>query len=76
MTKPCFFFFLSVVGEKERTNDTVNVRTRDNKVHGEYSIADVISKFEELAATRVINSEDWGKKEDGEAAAAEAEKKE
>ena len=51
------------MGEKERTNDTVNVRTRDNKVHGEYSIEDVIKKFQELAQTRIINSEDWAKKE-------------
>lgn len=62
------------MGEKERSNDTVNVRTRDNKVHGEYYIDDVIAKFQELAQTRIINSEDWAKK-DADASAAPAEKK-
>ena len=48
----------TVVGEKEKTNDTVNVRTRDNKVHGERSVDDVIAKFKELASKRILNSEE------------------
>lgn len=39
------FNFILVVGEKERTSGTVNVRTRDNKVHGEYSIQNFIEKL-------------------------------
>ena len=48
----------SVVGEKEQSNVTVNVRTRDNKVHGEKSVSDVIAKFQELAANRILKSEE------------------
>ncbi|XP_059082256.1 threonine--tRNA ligase 1, cytoplasmic-like isoform X1 [Tigriopus californicus] len=52
--------FIFVLGEKERSNQTVNVRTRDNKVHGEFTILDVITKFRELSESRVLNSEEWG----------------
>lgn len=50
--------FILVVGEREQTSGTVNVRTRDNKVHGEHSIDRVIEKFSELTKNRVLNSED------------------
>lgn len=56
----CFF---SVVGEKERSNNTVNVRTRDNKVHGEFKVEAVAEKFKSLAESRVLNSEEWGEDE-------------
>ncbi len=49
---------VTVVGEKEKTNETVNVRTRDNKVHGEKSLEGVIEKFRELDQNRVLNSEE------------------
>ena len=49
-----------VVGEKEQSNGTVNVRTRDNKQHGEFSVADVLDKFRVLAAERVLKSEEHG----------------
>ncbi|PIK34509.1 putative Threonyl-tRNA synthetase, cytoplasmic [Apostichopus japonicus] len=52
------FNFILVVGEKEKTNDTVNVRTRDNLVHGERSIAEVIQRFTELNEKRIIQSEE------------------
>ncbi|XP_038077791.1 threonine--tRNA ligase 1, cytoplasmic-like isoform X2 [Patiria miniata] len=52
------FNFIFVVGEKEQTNKTVNVRTRDNKVHGEHGLDAVIARFQELQNTRAINSED------------------
>ncbi|KAL3288603.1 hypothetical protein HHI36_003040 [Cryptolaemus montrouzieri] len=42
------FNFILVVGEKERSNGTANVRTRANVVHGEASISDVIEKFKNL----------------------------
>lgn len=50
--------FIFVVGEKEKTNNTVNVRTRDNKVHGEHSVPDVIQKLQVLKQNRVQNWED------------------
>ncbi|XP_022109514.1 threonine--tRNA ligase, cytoplasmic-like isoform X3 [Acanthaster planci] len=52
------FNFIFVVGEKEMTNKTVNVRTRDNKVHGEHSLDAVIARFQALKETRALNSED------------------
>lgn len=50
--------YIFVVGEKEVTANTVNVRTRDNKVHGEHTVADVITRFQKLKSNRSINSED------------------
>uniref|UniRef100_A0A182QRI4 threonine--tRNA ligase n=1 Tax=Anopheles farauti TaxID=69004 RepID=A0A182QRI4_9DIPT len=42
------FNFILVVGEKERSSETVNVRTRDNKVHGEVSVDDLLTKLSKL----------------------------
>ncbi|XP_049284736.1 threonine--tRNA ligase 1, cytoplasmic isoform X2 [Anopheles funestus] len=42
------FNFILVVGEKERSSETVNVRTRDNKVHGEVSVDDLVTKLSKL----------------------------
>jgi len=50
--------FILVVGEKEQTNGTVNIRTRDNKVLGEHSIDKVIERFRYLSKERVLLSED------------------
>merc|ERR1712141_826891 len=50
--------FILVVGEKEKENKTVNVRTRDNKQHGEFSIDVVLPKFQKLSSERVLNSEE------------------
>eukprot|EP00096_Caligus_rogercresseyi_P015157 TRINITY_DN759_c0_g1_i3.p1 TRINITY_DN759_c0_g1~~TRINITY_DN759_c0_g1_i3.p1 ORF type:complete len:735 (+),score=235.04 TRINITY_DN759_c0_g1_i3:157-2361(+) len=52
--------FIFVVGEKERSNSTVNIRTRDNKIHGEKSILEVIEKFNVLSKERTLNSETFG----------------
>jgi len=46
-----------VVGEREKTARTVNVRTRDNKVHGEFSIDEVVAKFQNLQNTRTISED-------------------
>ena len=46
-------FFYSVVGQNEVANRTVNVRTRDNKVHGEFTLEAVLDKFQELAEQEV-----------------------
>merc|ERR1712088_1301324 len=51
--------FIFVVGEKERENGTVNIRTRDNKVHGEKSIDQVKELFKELSEKRILNSEEY-----------------
>uniref|UniRef100_A0A8W8HNV3 threonine--tRNA ligase n=1 Tax=Magallana gigas TaxID=29159 RepID=A0A8W8HNV3_MAGGI len=52
------FNFILVVGEKELENKTANVRTRCTKVHGEHSIADIITKFSKFKATRCLDAED------------------
>jgi threonyl-tRNA synthetase len=48
---------VAVVGEKEQNGGTVNVRTRDNVVHGEFSIEAVMRKFQSLKNERSLNSE-------------------
>ncbi|CAN7947481.1 unnamed protein product, partial [Ixodes hexagonus] len=50
--------FILVVGEREKTSRTVNVRTRDNKVHGEFSVPDVIERFSRLKREFVPDSEE------------------
>lgn len=47
-----------VVGEKEKASNTVNVRTRDNKVHGECSVEECIKRLTELKASRSRNAEE------------------
>uniref|UniRef100_A0A674ATU9 threonine--tRNA ligase n=1 Tax=Salmo trutta TaxID=8032 RepID=A0A674ATU9_SALTR len=37
--------FILVVGEKEKLTNSVNVRTRDNKVHGELSVSEVLARL-------------------------------
>ena len=46
-----------VAGRKEVENRTVNVRTRDNTVHGEYSLDEVIERCRELVENRGLNSD-------------------
>jgi len=62
------FNFIFVVGEKEMSNKTVNVRTRDNKVHGEFTLDAVLDKFNTLRDDRILKSEEfgWGPKEESE----------
>ncbi|XP_053181637.1 threonine--tRNA ligase 1, cytoplasmic [Scomber japonicus] len=50
--------FILVVGEKEKTSNTVNVRTRDNKVHGERSVEECIQRLKELKSSRSRNAEE------------------
>lgn len=50
--------FILVVGEKERANNAVNVRTRDNKIHGEISLASAIDKLKNLKESRTLNAEE------------------
>lgn len=53
-----FVFFLAVVGEKEKLTNSVNVRTRDNKVHGELSVAEVLARLTLLKDSRCRNAEE------------------
>ncbi|XP_069136771.1 threonine--tRNA ligase 1, cytoplasmic-like [Argopecten irradians] len=50
--------FILVVGEKEVTNKTANVRTRDNKVHGEHTIDDIVTRFQALKTSQCIDAEE------------------
>lgn len=50
--------FILVVGEKEKTSNTVNVRTRDNKVHGERTVEECIERLKQLKTTRSRNAEE------------------
>lgn len=40
------FNYILVVGKKERDSNTVNVRTRDNLVHGTKSVDDLVQEWE------------------------------
>lgn len=50
--------FILVVGEKEQQNGTVNVRTRDNKVHGEHTITHVQERFKYFVDSKTIDAEE------------------
>uniref|UniRef100_H0XAZ1 threonine--tRNA ligase n=1 Tax=Otolemur garnettii TaxID=30611 RepID=H0XAZ1_OTOGA len=50
--------FILVVGEKEKINNAVNVRTRDNKIHGEISVISAIDKLKNLKKSRTLNAEE------------------
>ncbi|XP_006874592.1 PREDICTED: probable threonine--tRNA ligase 2, cytoplasmic isoform X2 [Chrysochloris asiatica] len=50
--------FILVVGEKEKTNHAVNVRTRDNKIHGEISVTSAMDKLKHLKNSRALNVEE------------------
>uniref|UniRef100_A0AAR5PUG6 threonine--tRNA ligase n=1 Tax=Dendroctonus ponderosae TaxID=77166 RepID=A0AAR5PUG6_DENPD len=45
------FNFILVVGDKEKSSNTVNVRTRDNVVHGEISVSGLVEKLIHLKDT-------------------------
>lgn len=47
-----------MVGEKEKMTNGVNVRTRDNKVHGELSVAEVMARLTLLKQSRCPNAEE------------------
>lgn len=49
--------FILVVGEKEKNSNTVNVRTRDNVVHGELSLSTLVEKLTVLKNTRASNND-------------------
>ena len=47
--------FILVAGKQEALDGTVNVRTRDNQVHGERSLAKLLEEFADLRDSRVID---------------------
>ncbi|XP_029663792.1 threonine--tRNA ligase, cytoplasmic isoform X2 [Formica exsecta] len=51
------FNFILVVGEKERNAGTVNIRTRDNVVHGEMAVEELITKLKIMKETRDLSGE-------------------
>ncbi|GCB76470.1 threonine--tRNA ligase 1, cytoplasmic [Scyliorhinus torazame] len=50
--------FILVVGEKEKSSETVNVRTRDNKVHGERTITETIQRLLQHKKSRSKHAEE------------------
>nr|4HWT_A Chain A, Threonine--tRNA ligase, cytoplasmic [Homo sapiens]4HWT_B Chain B, Threonine--tRNA ligase, cytoplasmic [Homo sapiens] len=50
--------FILVVGEKEKISGTVNIRTRDNKVHGERTISETIERLQQLKEFRSKQAEE------------------
>lgn len=48
----------TVVGQKEQSQRTVNVRTRDNRRLGERELLATMQRLLELQASRVPNAED------------------
>lgn len=68
--------YILVVGQQEQKERTVNVRTRDNVVHGMYHLDDVLQILQEERSSRALSSKFHEKKgqrlDDGGAAAAAA----
>lgn len=50
--------FVVVVGEKEKSGGTVNIRTRDNKVHGERTVGETIERLQQLKRFRSKQAEE------------------
>ncbi|KAG8131195.1 hypothetical protein E2320_017950, partial [Naja naja] len=50
--------FILVVGEKEKACGTVNIRTRDNKIHGERTVPETVERLLQLKRDRSKNAEE------------------
>lgn len=50
--------FILVCGQKEVDSGTINVRTRDNKVHGEFTLEQLIGRFDHLRKNYSLNAEE------------------
>uniref|UniRef100_A0A8C9DS59 Threonine--tRNA ligase, mitochondrial n=1 Tax=Prolemur simus TaxID=1328070 RepID=A0A8C9DS59_PROSS len=50
--------FQFVVGQKEQSKRTVNIRTRDNRQLGEWALTDAVQRLVELQNARVPNAEE------------------
>ncbi|GAB0094486.1 Threonyl-tRNA synthetase [Sergentomyia squamirostris] len=53
------FNFILVVGEKEKSSNTVNIRTRDNKVHGELSVDELIVKLKRIQDEFIVGEDNF-----------------
>uniref|UniRef100_A0A914HFJ7 threonine--tRNA ligase n=1 Tax=Globodera rostochiensis TaxID=31243 RepID=A0A914HFJ7_GLORO len=51
------FNFILVIGQQEKNNGTVNVRTRDNQVRGEIAVEALIHKFKQFRDTFAQDTE-------------------
>lgn len=51
--------FILVVGEKEISTNTVNVRTRDGTIHGEISVDDLIERLNKLRDNFGLNDNEF-----------------
>ena len=49
--------YILVVGKTEQENGTVNVRSRDNQILGEFSVADLIERFKKLQESKTNSNE-------------------
>jgi hypothetical protein len=49
VTLICRYNYILVVGEEERSSNTVNSRTRDNVVHGTKTLDEIIAEFKVMA---------------------------
>ena len=47
--------YILVVGAQEEKDGTVNVRTRDNAVHGTKTVDDLLAEFKKLADEHVLD---------------------
>ena len=65
--------YILVVGEGEKTNRTVNVRTRDNVVHGEVKLEELMTVLNEERSTKSLTCMFGVEKSAAAAAAKEAE---
>lgn len=50
--------YVLVVGEKEKASGTVNIRTRDNKVHGERTVEETMARLQQLKRSRSKQAEE------------------
>lgn len=53
------FNFILVVGEKEKKTNTVNVRTRDGIIHGEFNVPELIVRLNKLRNEAKLNDSDF-----------------
>lgn len=54
-----YSFLFLVVGEKEKNSNTVNVRTRDNVVHGEVTVDGLIEKLRRFQEEHVKSENEF-----------------
>lgn len=55
------FNFILVVGEKEKQTNTVNVRTRDGTIQGQFTVDDLIVRLNKLKTNFILNDSDFSK---------------